>query len=147
MSLTGIRREPLELGELIAAVSHDAAGAVASFLGVVRNHNDGLEIERLDYHVYETMADKELAAIAAEIEAEFEGVRVACTHRVGELRIGDAAIACAASAPHRAEAFLACREVVDRVKARVPIWKKEHGPEGPYWVGWQDARVKPPEER
>ncbi|HHH30308.1 MAG TPA: molybdenum cofactor biosynthesis protein MoaE, partial [Polyangiaceae bacterium] len=83
MSLTGIRREPLELGELIAAVSHDAAGAVASFLGVVRNHNDGLEIERLDYHVYETMADKELAAIAAEIEAEFEGVRVACTHRVG----------------------------------------------------------------
>lgn len=143
MSLTAIRREPLSLDELIVEVSHDAAGAVASFLGVVRNHNEGLPIERLDYHVYEAMAEKELAAIAAEVEAEMEGVRVACTHRVGELRIGDAAIACAASAPHRAEAFAACRAVVDRVKARVPIWKKEHGPQGPHWVGWQDARVPP----
>jgi molybdopterin synthase catalytic subunit len=143
VSITGIRNEPLSLDELIADVSHDASGAVASFLGVVRNHNDGLTIERLDYHVYEAMAEKELAAIAAEVEAELPGVRVACTHRVGELRIGDAAIACAASAAHRAEAFQACRAVVDRVKARVPIWKKEHGPEGPYWVGWQDARVGP----
>ena len=79
MTVTGIRRQPLDLGELIAAVSHEAAGAVASFLGVVRNHNEGLIIERLDYHVYETMADKELAAIVAEVEAEIEGVRVACT--------------------------------------------------------------------
>ena len=61
-------------------------------------------------------------------------------HRVGELSVGDAAVACAASAPHREEAFRACRLLIDRIKSRVPIWKREHGPDGPYWVGWEDAR-------
>ena len=139
--LTAIRDVPLSLDELIQHVSDARAGAIATFLGVVRNHNEGLAVELLEYHCYRAMAEKELAAIADEIEREMEGVRVACTHRVGELQIGDAAVACAASAAHRAGAFAACRAVIDRVKARVPIWKREHCPNGPQWIGWQDART------
>jgi molybdopterin synthase catalytic subunit len=94
----------------------------------------------LEYEAFESMAESELARILDEIAAEIPGVRVAATHRVGKLSIGDAAVACAASAPHRDEAFRACRLLIDRIKARLPIWKREHGPEGPYWVGWEDAR-------
>ena len=74
------------------------------------------------------------------------GVRVFATHRVGSLAVGDVAVVCAASAPHRGEAFRACRELIDRVKARLPIWKREHGPDGPYWVGWEDARCSPKDD-
>jgi molybdopterin synthase catalytic subunit len=140
MSLTAIREAELSLDELVKAVSHETAGGIATFIGAVRNHADGREVSLLEYHCYQTMAESELSAIAREIEAEIEGVRVACTHRVGKLHIGDAAVICAASAAHRSEAFRACRELIDRVKARVPIWKREHGPDGPYWVGWRDAR-------
>ncbi len=137
MSLTGIRHEPLDPGEPVAAVTDDAAGAVVTFLGAVRNHHQGQPVTRLDYKAYERMAESELAAIAREIEAELVGVRVACLHRVGTLAVGDLAVVCAASAAHRAEAFTACRELIERVKTRLPIWKREHGPDGPYWVGWQ----------
>jgi molybdopterin synthase catalytic subunit len=143
MSRTGIRSEPIAIEEVVAAVSHDGAGAVATFLGLVRNRNEGLAVERLEYHAYVTMAERELAAIATEIEAEIAGAKVACLHRIGDLRVGDAAVVCAASAPHRGEAFRACRELIDRVKARVPIWKREHSGDGPHWVGWQDARTSP----
>ena len=78
--------------------------------------------------------------IVEEIEAEWAGVRLAVQHRTGALAVGDVAVVCAASAPHRGEAYAACRALIDRVKARVPIWKREHGPEGAYWVGWEDAR-------
>ncbi len=145
MSLTAIRDQAIGLDELVQAVAHAGAGGIATFLGVVRDHNDGRAVTLLEYHAYRSMAEKELAAIAAEIEREIDGVRVACSHRVGELRIGDVAVACAASAPHRGEAFRACRELIDRVKARLPIWKREHGPDGPYWVGWHDARCTPGE--
>jgi molybdopterin synthase catalytic subunit len=135
-----IRTEPLSLDELVRAVSHPGAGAVATFLGNVRDQNEGKAISLLEYQVFEAMAESELAKILAEIAAELPGVRVEATHRVGPLRVGEAAVACAASAPHRGEAFRACRELIDRIKARLPIWKKEHGPDGPYWVGWADAR-------
>ncbi len=141
MPLTAIRDGRIELDELVAAVQHPAAGAVATFLGIVRDHADGRAVTLLEYHAYRQMAERELAAIVREIESEIPGVRLACVHRVGELHIGDAAVGCAASAPHRAEAFSACRELIDRVKARLPIWKREHGPDGPYWVGWSDART------
>ena len=140
MTITAIRSEPLSLDELVDAVQHDGAGAVATFIGVVRDHNDGREVRLLEYHAYVPMAEKELAAIVAEIESEISGVRLACTHRIGELGVGDRAVVCAASSAHRAEALTACRELIERVKARVPIWKREHGPDGPYWVGWEDAR-------
>jgi molybdopterin synthase catalytic subunit len=135
-----IRTEPLALDEVVAAVAHAGAGGIATFLGVVRDVNDGRSVTLLEYEAYGTMAEAELAGILSEIAAETAGVRVAATHRVGALRVGDVAVACAASAPHRGEAFRACRELIDRIKARLPIWKREHGPGGPYWVGWEDAR-------
>ena len=138
--LTAIREQPLSVDELIDAVQHEGAGAIATFIGLVRDHNDGREVRLLEYHAYIPMAEKELAAIAAEIEAEIGGVRVACAHRVGELGVGDRAVVCAASSAHRAEALAACRELIERVKARVPIWKREHGPDGSCWVGWEVSR-------
>jgi molybdopterin synthase catalytic subunit len=141
MSVTAIVEEDLSVDRAVNAVKHEAAGAVATFVGVVRNHAGGLAVEKLEYHAYLKMAETELASVADEIEAEIEGTRLCCLHRIGELQVGEAAVVCAASSPHRAEAFRACRELIDRVKARVPIWKREHGPDGPYWVGWKDART------
>jgi len=113
---------------------------VVTFVGVVRDHNDGRPVTRLDYEAYGTMAEAELGRVLEEIATELPGTRVFATHRVGALEVGDAAVVCAASAPHRGEAFHACRLVIDRIKGRLPIWKREHGPDGPYWVGWADAR-------
>lgn len=110
------------------------------FVGAVRDEADGRAVTMLEYEAYPSMARSEMRAIAEEIAREIPGVRLAVTHRVGALRVGDLAIVCAASAPHRGEAFRACRALIDRIKERVPIWKREHGPDGPYWVGWQDAR-------
>ena len=138
--LASLRSSALSLDEVCGAVSHPGAGAVVSFVGAVRDLNEGRAVTLLEYEAYPAMAEKELAAIAGEIEAELPGVRLAVVHRTGALRVGDAAVVCAASAPHRGEAFRACRELIDRVKARVPIWKREHGPDGPHWVGWEDAR-------
>jgi molybdopterin synthase catalytic subunit len=135
-----IRTEALSLDEVIAEVSHPSAGGIATFLGVVRDFNDGRAVTLLEYEAYGTMAEAEIARIHAELAAEMPGVRVAAAHRIGPLRVGDAAVVCAASAPHRGEAFEACRLLIDRIKARLPIWKREHGPDGPYWVGWEDAR-------
>ena len=141
MSAVGrIRNDALGLDELVAEVSHAGAGGIATFLGMVRDHNEGRAVTLLEYEAYRVMAEAELGRILGEIAAEMPEVRVAATHRVGALKVGDAAVACAASAPHRAEAFRACREAIDRIKARLPIWKREHGPDGPYWVGWEDAR-------
>jgi molybdopterin synthase catalytic subunit len=94
----------------------------------------------LEYQAYAAMAEKELAAIAREIEAELPGTTLACLHRVGALAVGEIAVICAASAPHRGEAFSACQELIQRLKTRVPIWKREHGDAGPHWIGWQDVR-------
>ena len=121
-------------------MGHPGAGGVATFLGVVRDVNEGRAVTLLEYEAYGTMAEAELERILDEIAAEIPGVRVAAAHRIGALAVGDVAVACAASAPHRGEAFRACRELIDRIKARLPIWKREHGPDGPYWVGWEDAR-------
>lgn len=135
-----LSQQPLSLDAVVTLVSHAGAGAVVTFVGAVRNENEGHAVTLLEYEAYESMARAEMGRIVAEIEAERPGVRAAVHHRVGSLSVGDAAVVCAASAPHRGEAFRACRLLIDRVKARVPIWKREHGPDGPYWVGWQDAR-------
>ncbi len=138
-----IRRETLSMDEVTQIVARPEAGAIATFLGVVRCTNEGRAVTLLEYEAYGTMAEAELGRILEEIEREMPEVRVAATHRIGSLSVGDAAVVCAASAPHRGEAFKACRELIDRLKARLPIWKREHGPDGPYWVGWEDARCSP----
>lgn len=138
--LVALREQPLSIDEAVAHVKHGGAGAVCVFLGTVRDHNDGLPVVRLEYEAYGAMALAEMKRIADEIAAETPGLRLAVLHRTGSLGVGDVAVVCAASAPHRGEAYAACRALIDRVKARVPIWKREHGPDGAYWVGWQDAR-------
>lgn len=140
---TRIRTEALSLDEAVRAVSHPGAGAVATFVGVVRDHNDGRAVTLLEYEAYGSMAEAELTRVEVEVAKSLPGARVFATHRVGALQVGDAAVVCAASAPHRGEAFAACRMLIDEIKARLPIWKREHGPDGPYWVGWEDARCAP----
>ena len=135
-----LRETALSLDECFAAVLRPEAGGVALFVGTVRNQNQGQDVTQLEYQSYPAMAVKELVAIADEIERERPGTTLACLHRTGTLAVGDIAVICAASAPHRGEAFDACRELIDRLKERVPIWKREHGQSGPYWIGWQDVR-------
>lgn len=130
--LTG---EPLSLDRCLAAVTGPEVGGVVTFTGLVRNHSRGVTIERLDYEAYGAMAEKVMRELVAEIEAEVPGARLAVEHRTGTLAIGDAAVVIAAAAPHRAEAFTACRAMIDRLKDRVPIWKKELGADGAVWVG------------
>ena len=143
MSLFEIRETELSLVEVLEAVRRPEAGGVAIFVGTVRCENAGQPVTLLEYQAYASMAAKEMARVAQEISAELGDVCLSALHRVGSLRVGEAAVVCAASTAHRAEAFQACRLFIDRIKARVPIWKREHGPNGPYWVGWEDARCEP----
>ena len=140
MSLFAVRNQPLDLNEALQAVQADEVGGLSVFLGTVRNHSDGRPVTLLEYQAYESMAEKQMARIAAGIQKEIPEVRLAALHRVGKLEIGDSAVICVAAAPHRQEAFAACRLLIDRIKEEVPVWKREHGPDGPYWVGWEDAR-------
>ena len=143
MSLFRVLETPLSVADATAAVSGPHVGGIDLFLGAVRDHNDGRAVTRLEYHAYVSMAEKEMQRIAEEIAREIPGVTLAALHRVGSLAVGDLAVVCAAGAVHRGEAFQACRALIDRIKHRVPIWKREHGPDGPYWVGWEDARCPP----
>ncbi|MBP6627888.1 MAG: molybdenum cofactor biosynthesis protein MoaE [Kofleriaceae bacterium] len=127
--------EPLSLERVTAAVSHAGAGGVVTFTGAVRGHARGRVVTHLDYEAYVPMAEKVLAATAAEIEGELAGVRLAVEHRVGRLQVGEVAVVIAASAAHRAEAFTACQAMIDRLKDRAPIWKKEFAADGSEWVG------------
>jgi molybdopterin synthase catalytic subunit len=138
--LVALRSEALSLDEAVAHVKHGGAGAVCVFLGTVRDHNEGRPVVKLEYEAYPAMAVAEMTRIAGELADEIPGLRLAVLHRTGALVVGDAAVVCAASAPHRGEAYAACRALIDRLKARVPIWKREHGLQGAYWVGWEDAR-------
>ena len=140
MSLFDLREGALSVDECVKAVQHPGAGGSCVFIGSVRDENAGLRVTLLEYQAYPSMAKQEMRRIAEEIARELPGTRLAVLHRIGRLEVGDIAVICAASAPHRSEAFAACRALIDRIKERVPIWKREHGPDGPYWVGWQDAR-------
>jgi molybdopterin synthase catalytic subunit len=145
--LVELRDTALDSLEVERAVAHPSAGAVVSFIGRVRDHNAKMPVTRLEYEAYPSMAAREMLQIVEELEQRRPGTRLAVLHRIGTLEVGDAAIICAASAAHRSEAFAACRRLIDAVKARVPIWKREHGPDGPYWVGWEDARCTGAHER
>jgi len=140
MSLFAVQNTALDLNRAIEAVASDEAGGLSVFIGRVRNHSDGKPVTLLEYQAYESMAEKQMQKIAKKIQNEIPNTRLAALHRVGTLSIGDAAIICVAASPHRDEAFRACRLLIDRIKEDVPVWKREHGPDGPYWVGWHDAR-------
>ena len=123
-----ISEAPLDVAAL-AGQLHDAhAGGYASFEGWVRDHHKGRAVNALDYQAYTAMAEG--AAILAEAAERFAVVHAACVHRVGALAIGDIAVWVGVSAAHRDAAFAACRFIIDEVKSRVPIWKREHYVEG-----------------
>lgn len=119
----------------IGAVQGPEMGGIVAFIGLVRHRSQGREVVRLEYEAYAEMAEKVFRELCAELEEEVPGVRLAVEHRVGMLAIGDIAVAIAAAAPHRGEAFRACQAMIDRLKERAPIWKRETGPDGTEWVG------------
>ena len=129
-----ISEEALDEAEVAARVEGPDAGGVVSFVGRVRDHARGHEIERLEYEAYPAMAEKEMEKIADEAAERWPGTRVAIAHRVGRLSIGDAAVVVVAASAHRGEAFEACRFAIDTLKITVPIWKREVATDGAYWV-------------
>jgi molybdopterin synthase catalytic subunit len=127
---------PIDFG-VATDVAGDADGALAVFVGRVRNHSDGHAVSGIDYEAYAEMAESQMRRIA-EALMERDGVSaVAITHRVGRLQIGDVSVVVAVSGPHRAAALAACSDAIDMVKQSVPIWKREHRDDGMRWV---DAR-------
>lgn len=132
-----ISSTPLEELDLTADLQDSAAGALVTFEGWVRNHNEGRPIRQLEYQAYEALANKEGTRIMDEIKNRFEVIAARCVHRVGRLNIGEMAVWIGVIAAHRADAFRACEHVIDQVKLRVPIWKKEFYEEGD--SGWVNA--------
>ena len=135
----GVTEHPLDVAALVALVSSPDAGAVATFVGTSRRTSNNAArvekpVETLWYEAYEPMAVKRLAEIGAEAARRFEVTRVAAWHRIGEVAIGEASIAIAVSAPHRAAAFDACRFVIEEVKRSLPVWKRERFRDGEEWV-------------
>lgn len=129
--------DPIDTKAVAQRVLRPSDGACLVFEGIVRDHHEGKEVESIFYDAYRPMAEKEIARILGGIEHEFPDVRVAVVHRLGQLKVGEASIVIACSSPHRGESFAACRAAIDRIKQTVPIWKKERGPSGEEWVGWQ----------
>lgn len=129
-----LQQAPLELSGLVARVATPERGAVATFAGLVRNHHAGRQVTALAYSAYEPMAESVCQQIVTEAETRF-AVRVALAHRLGEVPIGDAAVLVVAGAAHRGPAFDAVRWVIDELKSRVPIWKRERYADGSeVWV-------------
>ncbi|MDV3129777.1 molybdenum cofactor biosynthesis protein MoaE [Mycobacterium sp. 21AC1] len=128
--------ESIVLAEYEALVSHEAAGAVVGFAGVVRDHDGGRAVTKLEYSAHPT-AQQTLEEVAAQIAADSDGVRaIAVSHRIGNLEIGDAALVAAVAADHRRAAFETCARLVDTVKERLPVWKHQHFADGTdEWVG------------
>ena len=129
-----VTRSPLDPALLLAEVRRDGDGGLTLFVGVVRDNADGRAVTEMEYEAYEPMAEKEMERIETDLAARFPDVRLVMRHRTGRLRIGEVAVVVAASAPHREEAFAACRAGIEEIKARVPVWKREWGPDGSVWV-------------
>jgi molybdopterin synthase catalytic subunit len=127
----------IDTRDLVRRAMRPSDGACVVFEGVVRNHHDGHSVDSIFYDAYRPMAEKEIDKVVRGVRAEFSAVAVEVLHRLGDLRVGDASIVIVCSSPHRAEAYEASRAVIDRIKKTVPIWKKERGPGGEEWVGWQ----------
>ncbi len=125
-----ISPDRIDYAAVQAAVADDANGAVTFFGGVVRNHHDGAAVTRIDYEVHAAMAQTILEGIASEVAQKWPESKLACVHRHGMVEVGEASVAIAVSTPHRAEAFDACRFVIERIKQDLPVWKKEFHPDG-----------------
>ena len=135
IKLVGVRDTPLSVDEVFAAVGDPGAGGIALFAGTVRDHDHARSVSALSYSAHPTV-ERELRAVMKKVAADFPVKALAAVHRVGDLEIGDIAVVVAASCPHRAEAFAACRRLIDDLKAQVPIWKHQRFADGgDEWVG------------
>ena len=134
--LVALTSEPLDLQALVAAVGgqEHGDGAIATFVGLVRDHNQGRRVSYLEYEAYEPLAVKALQRIVDEARESWPGARLGVHHRVGRIELSEASIIIAAASAHRAEAFAACRYTIERVKQIVPIWKHEHFEGGEVWL-------------
>lgn len=139
MPLLSVGTAPLDLPSLVNALTEarervGADGAIAVFVGVVRNHHEGRRVRFLEYEAYEPLARRVFDRITDEIGGRWPGVQLALHHRLGRIEIGEASVIVAAASPHRGDAFAACRYAIERVKQVAPIWKCEFFDEGKAWV-------------
>ena len=139
-----VTSEPLDADSLVTLVDAEGDGAVVTFAGLVRNHNQGRRVQFLEYEAYEPLAVRALQRIVDEARDLWPAARVAVHHRLGRLEIGEASIVIAAASAHRADAFAACRYTIERVKQIVPIWKREYFDGGDVWL--EGATADPEDE-
>lgn len=147
MPLAAVTRAPLDLQALTRDLAQGTLGdgAVATFTGLVRNHNQGRTVHFLEYEAYEPLAVKALERITNEARETWPAIRMGMHHRIGRLEIGEASIIIVVASPHRADAFAACRYAIERVKQIVPIWKREHFEGGEIWL--EGASVDPDDQQ
>jgi MoaE-MoaD fusion protein len=127
--------DPLSLDAVVDEVRSDRAGAIATFVGTTRVESRGRTVEHLDYEAYEGMAEQVMAEIADELKQRYDLCDIAIHHRTGRVEIGDASVVIAISAPHRQDALAACKDAIDTLKTKVPLWKKEVYEGGEEWIG------------
>jgi len=135
--LLAVSSAPLALEPLVSAVATDSDGvdgAIVTFLGLARNHNQGRRVKHLEYEAYAPLALKTFARIAEETRERWPRVRVALHHRTGRVNIGEASVAIVTASPHRADAYSSCRYVIERVKQIAPVWKREFFEGGDVWI-------------
>jgi molybdopterin synthase catalytic subunit len=130
-----LSEEPLSLDRVVDEVRDQEAGAIATFTGTTRIQSRGRTVTHLDYEAYEGMAERVMAEIAEGLQARYELSAVAIHHRVGRVGIGETSVVIAVSAPHRQDALAACKDAIDELKERVPLWKKEVYSDGEEWIG------------
>jgi molybdopterin synthase catalytic subunit len=129
-----VAAQPIAVDDIIRQIARAGDGGIAVFIGVVRDHNAGREVSEILYEAYEPMAELEMSKIARSLADQHPETRLAMVHRLGRLVVGEASVAVVAASPHRSEAFAVCRAAIEAIKSRVPIWKKEFGPDGASWV-------------
>jgi molybdopterin synthase catalytic subunit/molybdopterin converting factor small subunit len=127
--------DALSLDAVVDEVRSDRAGAIATFVGTTRVESRGRTVEHLDYEAYEGMAEQVMAEIADELKQRYDLCDIAIHHRTGRVEIGDASVVIAISAPHRQDALAACKDAIDTLKTKVPLWKKEVYEGGEEWIG------------
>ncbi len=130
-----VSEEPIDAAEMLRFVADASAGCTVLFTGTVRNHSPGRDgVSKLEYEAYGSVVEEKIAEIVADAMEQWPLIKVAAVHRTGSLDIGESAVMVAVSSAHRADAFPAARFVIDELKSRAPIWKKEHWPGGAEWV-------------
>jgi len=129
-----VTKEDFSVDEVVASIRSGGMGAIVTFLGTVRNRSKGRDVDRIEIQVYEEMAVKQLQAIREDVITRFGVEDVAIVHRYGSLGVSDNIMMIAVGAGHRPEAFEACRYVLETIKEKVPLWKKEFTPGGEYWI-------------